>query len=52
MQKMSENEKLVRDYKVKNFKNWLLEEAAKIQKQRQSNKVNNKQEINNVLTAH
>lgn len=49
---MTQNDKLIRDYKVKNFKRWLLDEAAKIQNNRQMNKVINKQEINNVLTVN
>ena len=44
--RMTENEIKIRDYKVTNFKQWLLEEAADIQDKRQLSKVCNKQEIN------
>lgn len=48
---MSKNEIKIRDYKVANYQKWLLEEAAKIQTQRQRQKIVTKQEIN-MMSAH
>ena len=49
---MTQNEVLIREYKVANYRSWRLEEASKISANRQKKKIINKQEIQNVVSAH
>lgn len=43
---MTENEIRIRDYKVANYRRWLMEEAALIQELRKRTKISNKIELN------